>query len=129
MKKIILIVLSIILITIPAWGNAAAPSQDPETNMLFFSDDTGISLVEEWITFTVDEEWDQRAQVEVKYILKNIKPFLNQKALIAFEHGYLQKEDIKKFVETYLPDAIILQKKDLQQKDRFTFIGLGGVLS
>jgi hypothetical protein len=72
MKKIILIVLSIILITIPAWGNAAAPSQDPETNMLFFSDDTGISLVEEWITFTVDEEWDQRAQVEVKYILKNI---------------------------------------------------------
>jgi len=72
MKKIILIILSIILITIPAWGNAAAPSQDPETNMLYFSDDTGISLVEEWITFTVDGEWDQRAQVEVKYILKNI---------------------------------------------------------
>ncbi|MFO7887245.1 MAG: hypothetical protein R6U59_02920, partial [Eubacteriales bacterium] len=56
MKKIILIVLSIFLITIPAWGNAAAPSQDPETNMLYFSDDTGISLVEEWITFTIDED-------------------------------------------------------------------------
>jgi release factor glutamine methyltransferase len=64
-----------------------------------------------------------------KKILENIKPFLKKKALIAFEHGYLQKEDIKKFVEMYLPDAIILQKKDLQQKDRFTFIGLGGVLS
>src|SRR6056297_2280633 len=73
MKKIILIILSIILITIPAWGNAAAPSQDPETNMVYFSNDTGISLVEEWITFTVDEEWDQRAQVEVKYILKNME--------------------------------------------------------
>jgi len=72
MKKIILIVLSIILITIPAWGNAAAPSQDPETNMVYFSDDTGISLMEEWITFTIDEEGDQRAQVDVKYILKNI---------------------------------------------------------
>lgn len=72
MKKIILIVLSIILVTIPAWGNAGPPSQDPETNMLYFSDDTGISLIEEWITFTIDEEWSQRAQVKVRYLLQNI---------------------------------------------------------
>src|SRR6056297_770663 len=73
MKKTLLIILTIILITIPVWANAGPPSQDPETNMLYFSDDTGISLVEEWITFTIDEEWDQNALVEVKYILKNIE--------------------------------------------------------
>jgi len=39
--------------------------------MVYFSDNTGISLMEEWITFTIDEEWDQKALVEVKYILKN----------------------------------------------------------
>jgi len=72
MKKILLIILAVILITVPAWGNAAAPAQDPETNMVYFSDDTGISLVEEWITFTTDERYNQIAQVEVKYLLKNI---------------------------------------------------------
>lgn len=61
-------------------------------------------------------------------ILKHIAPFLKEKGLIAFEHGYMQKEMIKTFVETYFPNAIIIQKQDLQQKDRFTFIGLGGVL-
>jgi release factor glutamine methyltransferase len=58
-------------------------------------------------------------------ILKDIKPFLKEKALIAFEHGYLQKDVIKGFVKKHLPNASIVQKKDLQQKDRFTFIGLG----
>src|SRR6056297_2841425 len=72
MKKILLIILAVILITVLAWGNAAAPAQDPETNMVYFSDDTGISLVEEWITFTTDERYNQIAQVEVKYLLKNI---------------------------------------------------------
>ncbi len=62
-------------------------------------------------------------------ILRNIKPFLKEKALIAFEHGYMQKDVIRGFVEKHLPEAIIIQKKDLQQKDRFTFVGLGGVLS
>ena len=63
-----------------------------------------------------------------KKILKNIKPFLNDRALIAFEHGYLQKDIIKSFAYTYLPDSNILQKQDLQQKDRFTFIGFKDVL-
>lgn len=62
-------------------------------------------------------------------ILKAIKPFLKEKALVAFEHGYLQKDIIKGFAHKHLDEAIVVQKKDLQQKDRFTFIGLGGVLS
>lgn len=62
-------------------------------------------------------------------ILKQIKPFLKEKALIAFEHGYMQNDVIRAFVNKHLPHAIVIQKKDLQQKDRFTFVGLGGVLS
>lgn len=62
-------------------------------------------------------------------ILKQIKPFLKEKALIAFEHGYMQNDVIRAFVKKHLPNAIVIQKKDLQQKDRFTFVGLGGVLS
>ena len=72
MKKILLIILAIILITIPVWANAGPPAQDPETNMIYFSEDSGVSLIEEWITFTIDKEWDQSSLVEVKYILKNI---------------------------------------------------------
>ena len=61
-------------------------------------------------------------------ILKQAKPFLKDKAIIAFEHGYQQKEDIKSYVLKHYPQASILQLKDMQGKDRFTFIGLGGIL-
>ncbi len=63
-----------------------------------------------------------------KLILSEIKPYLKDRALIGFEHGYQQKALIKSYVDTYFPDAKIIQLKDLQGKDRMTFIGIGGVL-
>lgn len=61
-------------------------------------------------------------------ILIQAKPFLKEKALIAFEHGYQQKAIIKGFIDKLYPEAIVIQMKDLQGKDRFTFVGLGGIL-
>ena len=115
MKKTILIVLSIILITIPAWGNAAAPSQDPETNMVYFSNDTGISLVEEWITFTVDEEWDQRAQVEVKYILKNINNEEENIKLMFLGPGMASDEAKIKADGKLIEDIRLVENKDIPE--------------
>src|SRR6056297_390415 len=115
MKKTILIVLSIILITIPAWGNAAAPFQDPETNMVYFSDDTGISLVEEWITFTVDEEWDQRAQVEVKYLLKNIDNEEENIKLMFLGPGMASDEAKIKADEKLIEDIRLVENKDIPE--------------
>lgn len=62
-------------------------------------------------------------------ILKNAKNFLNEKGLIAFEHGYQQKEKMHALVKKYFSDAVIVQYQDLAMKDRFTFVGIGGVLS
>ncbi len=62
-------------------------------------------------------------------ILENAKSHLEDKALIAFEHGFQQREIIKSFVLKHYPDAIIIQMKDLAGKDRYTFVGLGGVLA
>lgn len=62
-------------------------------------------------------------------ILENAKPHLEEKALIAFEHGYQQREMIKSFAIKHYPDANIIQMKDLSGKDRYTFIGLSGVLA
>jgi len=62
-------------------------------------------------------------------ILKNIKPYLKPRSLIAFEHGYQQKEAIRKIVESYHSEATIIQLKDLQGKDRFTLIGFMDVLA
>jgi len=61
-------------------------------------------------------------------ILKEIKPYLNEKALIGFEHGYQQKEAIASYVKKYFPDAKLIQLKDYQGRDRMTFVGIGGVL-
>jgi release factor glutamine methyltransferase len=61
-------------------------------------------------------------------ILKQAKSHIKEKALIAFEHGYQQRSLIYEYAKTHFPQAIIIQKKDLQGKDRFTFIGIGGIL-
>jgi len=62
-------------------------------------------------------------------ILENATRFLNPKGLIAFEHGYQQKQAIYTYAKTYYPNATILQMKDLAGKDRFTFVGIGGILN
>ncbi|MDY0294600.1 MAG: peptide chain release factor N(5)-glutamine methyltransferase [Acholeplasmataceae bacterium] len=62
-------------------------------------------------------------------ILKEASPYLHDQALIAFEHGYQQKEIIYGFAVKHYPNAHIIQMKDLAGKDRFTFIGLGDVLN
>ncbi|MBU1094366.1 MAG: peptide chain release factor N(5)-glutamine methyltransferase [Firmicutes bacterium] len=61
-------------------------------------------------------------------IIKESLNFIKDKALIGFEHGYQQKAQILAFAQHYYPEAKIIQVKDLAGKDRFTFIGIGGVL-
>ena len=61
-------------------------------------------------------------------IIKESISYIKEKALIGFEHGYQQKAQIFAFAKKYYPDANIIQVKDLQGRDRFTFIGIGGVL-
>ena len=61
-------------------------------------------------------------------ILEQAKSHLHEKAMIAFEHGYQQKEVIYGFARKHFPTGTIIQMKDLAGKDRFTLIGIGGVL-
>jgi len=61
-------------------------------------------------------------------ILEQAKFHIHEKALIAFEHGYQQKEMIYGFARKHFPTGTIIQMKDLAGKDRFTLIGIGGVL-
>lgn len=58
-------------------------------------------------------------------ILKNAPKFLKEKAFIAFEHGYQQRQAIYNIAKRYFPDANIVQLEDLAGKDRFTFVYIG----
>lgn len=58
-------------------------------------------------------------------ILKNAPKFLKEKAFIAFEHGYQQRQAIYNIAKRYFPDAKIVQFEDLAGKDRFTFVYIG----
>lgn len=62
-------------------------------------------------------------------ILLESKRFIHPQGLIAFEHGYQQKAAIYQAAKKNFPNAVILQLRDLAGKDRFTFIGLQGILS
>ena len=55
-------------------------------------------------------------------ILKDIKTYLNDKYLIAFEIGATQKDDVIKIANKYLDDIEIVCKKDLSNRDRMIFI-------
>lgn len=55
-------------------------------------------------------------------ILANIKPYLNNKFLIAFEIGESQKEGIYDIVNKYLKDIEIICKKDLYGRNRMIFV-------
>lgn len=57
-----------------------------------------------------------------KEILKNVNNFLNKKAILAFEIGHTQAEEIVKYAKLYFPDSKVIVKKDLQNRDRFVFV-------
>ncbi|MDD3958301.1 MAG: peptide chain release factor N(5)-glutamine methyltransferase [Candidatus Izemoplasmatales bacterium] len=50
------------------------------------------------------------------------KPYLNRRFLIAFEHGYDQKDPIRQWAEATFPEAIVETIQDMQGKDRMTLI-------
>ena len=55
-------------------------------------------------------------------ILKEIKNYLNDKFLIAFEIGMTQKEEIEKLAKVNLDNINIECKKDMSEKNRMIFI-------
>lgn len=55
-------------------------------------------------------------------ILTNIKSYLKDKYIIAFEIGYNQANDIKKIIEDNLSDVYVSIEKDYSLRDRFIFI-------
>ena len=55
---------------------------------------------------------------DVEYAVKD-------KDIIAFEHGYDKKEEMIKLANTYLPNSKVEVLKDLENKDRMTFIYVG----
>ncbi len=55
-------------------------------------------------------------------IIKDAETILNDRYIIAFEHAYDKAKALKKLITKHLTDVDIIQKKDMQGKDRMTFI-------
>ena len=55
-------------------------------------------------------------------ILKNVKNYLNDNFLIAFEIGETQREDVISLANKYLENIEITSMKDLSSRDRMIFI-------
>ena len=55
-------------------------------------------------------------------ILSNANKILNPRSIIAFEHAYDKAEQIRNIGKKYFPSADIFTLKDMQNKDRMTFI-------
>ena len=62
-----------------------------------------------------------------RIILSGLKKLLKPKAMVAFEHGYDKKDEMYKLAKAYFPDAKVECIKDLEGKDRMTFIYVGGI--
>jgi len=55
-------------------------------------------------------------------ILGGAKEILNDKYIIAFEHAFNTSKALKKLIKKNFEDVEVIQKKDMQGKDRMTFI-------
>lgn len=71
MKILIICIMFMELFTAQVSANAGPPKIDPVDNNLVFYEDSGISLLEEWITFEIGDDYNRNALVKVKYMLKN----------------------------------------------------------
>lgn len=60
-----------------------------------------------------------------RIILSGVKPYLKNKAMICFEHGYDKKEEMIELAKKYFPNSKVEVLKDLEGRDRMTFIYVG----
>ncbi|MGM9972349.1 MAG: peptide chain release factor N(5)-glutamine methyltransferase [Anaeroplasmataceae bacterium] len=90
---------------IPTTENVMSLVKDNEPNIALFGGSDGMKFY--------------------RIILSGAKNLLNEKALIAFEHGYDKKEEMLKLAREYFPNAKVEVLKDMQGKDRMTLIEIG----
>lgn len=57
-----------------------------------------------------------------RQIITGAPELLNDKFIIGFEHAFNKAKEIKKMIRKNFEDVEIIQKKDLQGKDRMTFV-------
>lgn len=55
-------------------------------------------------------------------ILSGAKDILNEKSIIAFEHGYNKREEMRTLCKKYFPHSTIISLKDMQGLDRMTIV-------
>ncbi len=65
---------------------------------------------------------DEHGLYFYRAILENVKPFLKQTSIIAFEIGMTQAEEIKKIITKNLPNSEVKVEQDLSGKDRYIFV-------
>lgn len=57
-----------------------------------------------------------------RQILDGAKELLNDKFIIGFEHAFNKSKELKRIIKKNFEDVEVIQKKDLQGKDRMTFV-------
>lgn len=57
-----------------------------------------------------------------RHIIMNAQAYVKDRYIIAFEHAYDTAKALKKIISKHFTDVDIIQKKDMQGKDRMTFI-------
>ncbi len=114
MKNRLIIYIIVVMVTatgILTYANSAAPYQRPSDNALLFDDNTGMSLVEEWITFRISDNRIRNAEVEVIYHLKNETREVSIIDLL-FIAPYLEEEDISIFFDGVEITDFVMKKAD-----------------
>ena len=90
---------------IPEGEDVMSLVKDNEPNLALFGGDDGMKFY--------------------RIILSGVKPLLNKKAMICFEHGYDKKDEMIALAKKYFPTSKVEVIKDLMGRDRMTFIYVG----
>ena len=97
MRRIILIVLGLIAFIIPVFANSMAPTSIPGKAGIFVDKESGIELIDETITITIDDELDKTNYL-VNYSFKNIKDESIETPIWFLTRGYSNAHEFKVYI-------------------------------
>ncbi len=94
MKRVILIVLGIFTLMIPVLANSMAPTSIPGRAGIFVDKESGIVLVDETITISIDDNLDKTHYL-VHYTFENVNDAPIETPIWFLTRGYLESREFK----------------------------------
>ncbi len=98
MKKITLIILCIIIMSVPVFANSMAPTSIPGKAGIFVDKESGIKLLDETLTITISDDLENTSY-SAHYSFQNLNAYNIETPIWFLTRGYLNSHEVTVFID------------------------------